>query len=178
MTATPKQKKNISKKILYSALSSLFGSFMFCLIAALCRTNMLFTNIDYRANNMLACNVSFGIQYTFYCLSKIFLYLFLTFRIQVVFSTSAYKMNSKILTSCQVLFFLIAIILLIGVLAFLPKLLLVTENTNIYVCTGDTGMELTLANLSIIGVVLIDFVCTTLLLSIFVHKLRTVESIS
>ena len=148
---------------------------MFCLLAALWRTNLLFTNINYGANNMLACNVFFGIQYTFYGLSKMFLYLFLTFRIEIVFSTSAYQINTKQLTICAISFVVLAFILLFGVLTFLPKLLLKTKNTNVYVCTADTGMEMTVGNISIIGCVLLDFICTTILLSLFIRKLRTVN---
>lgn len=168
-----KKKKNMSRRIFLSASCSLFSSFIFCLGAALWRTDILF-DINFESNNSFACHAGFGVQYGFYSLSKICLYLLFTFRIEKVFEDSAYRMNHRALVLCRLLFLIVSMVIIFGVIGFLPKIQVETKNDHILLCTGDTGFTTNFGDISIVGAVILDIVVTALLVCIFVGKLRHV----
>ena len=173
LVASRKLKKKINVHIKYSALFSLFSSWVFCLGAALWRTNIIF-DLNFNSTSDAACRVGFGVQFAFYALSKIFLYLLFTFRLEIVFKESIYKMNSKALWICRTVCCTLSIACIIGVIGFLPKIIVKTKDKNILLCTGDTGFTSNFGDISIITSVIADITVTALLALIFIHKLRQV----
>lgn len=166
-------RKKIEYRIKYCALLSLVCSLMFCLGAALWRTNIIF-DLNFNSPNGGACTIGFGVHFAFYALSKIFLYLLFTFRIETVFQASAYKMNSTALFICRAILTTLALLFIIGVVGYLPKIEARTRNGNILLCTGDTGLTANIGDISIVAGVFLDIIVTALLVFLFVYKLRQV----
>ena len=102
------------------------------------------------------------------------MYLLLTFRLETVFRGSVFEMNSRALWIYRSIFCILAVAINIGVVRFLPKIEAQTKSGDISLCTANTGFTRNLGDISIIASVILDIIITSLLVSVFVHKLRQV----
>ena len=167
------KRKKITPHVRYCALSSLFCSCMFCLGAFLWRTNIIF-DLNFNPATSITCDLIFGIQFGFHSLSKVFMYILFTFRLEKVFKGSVYAMNSQILFIGRAIFVIIPIVFNIGAIGLLDKFEAQTKHNNISLCTANTGISPKLSDISIIASVIGDLIFTSILVFMFVYKLRQV----
>lgn len=165
---------SIHNEVKWPTIISLSTAFLYCFCNGFIRTNLLFSDESF---SLLQCKISFSISYVFYQLSKFAMYILFTYRIQIVFGDSPYRVSSKMLNIMR--YFMIFLAAIFCVLLFLVnKTKLTTPKYKLSLCTEPGGeFEANIGTLGIMFYGLTDFIFSSLLFWLFASKLHKMSKL-
>eukprot|EP01083_Nonionella_stella_P137516 418381_1 len=125
--------KTIRNRMKYPAIISLSAGLLFCILVGFVRSTFLFKTLDF-GYHTLTCQMSYGMSYVFYAISKWSMYILFVNRIEIVLGSSDYAMSEKFLNNMR--YIMTTVCVIVCITAFLTdKQQIITPIFHISLCT-------------------------------------------